>query len=423
MKSINITTTLLALIAMLFVSCDSNKGKVEEQARLFVAAVNNKDKATIYDIYPEAKNIKNMSLPDSIVIGEISVEKTDSSLYIASIANTRMQKLVFEVKGENAIVLKDTYSVLELDSAAMELAIQTGVPVKEISDLNISKLLDDGGDYLTHLKMVYSDQIKGGLVCEDGTYTWNRGYGAVPGSVTVHQSIRNAGDVPLKGSEYNIEFNFYCPNGTAAARKMVESGVDLEPNEATTLTVYPGSGYVRACNNKDFSWNVSVTYKNLSPITTLLKYVKFTGKEYDEYIALKTDNVIKEGSSDKGDTNIEADSLNTEVSKKIKEFYIKYVFGGEEVTEKVINKYCTKKLSKKLADDYEYDDGGYAIWDFRTENQDGDSEKSGVTKIESIGDYKYKVSFNDMGTNAACIISVVNEGGSILFDELERISE
>ena len=83
MKSINITTTLLALIAMLFVSCDSNKGKVEEQARLFVAAVNNKDKATIYDIYPEAKNIKNMSLPDSIVIGEISVEKTDSSLYIA----------------------------------------------------------------------------------------------------------------------------------------------------------------------------------------------------------------------------------------------------------------------------------------------------------------------------------------------------
>ena len=168
---------------------------------------------------------------------------------------------------------------------------------------------------------------------------------------------------------------------------------------------------------------MSVTYKNLSPITTLLKYVKFTGKEYDEYIALKTDNVIKEGSSDKGDTNIEADSLNTEVSKKIKEFYIKYVFGGEEVTEKVINKYCTKKLSKKLAGDYEYDDGGYAIWDFRTENQDGDSEKSGVTKIESIGDYKYKVSFNDMGTNAACIISVVNEGGSILFDELERISE
>lgn len=285
MKSINITTTLLALIAMLFVSCDSNKGKVEEQVRLFVAAVNNKDKATIYDIYPEAKNIKNMSLPDSIVIGEISVEKTDSSLYIASIANTRMQKLVFEVKGENAIVLKDTYSVLELDSAAMELAIQTGVPVKEISDLEISKLMGEEGDYIEFLKTMYADEIQGGLVKESGTWHAQQAYG---GNVTVTQPIRNVGSVPIKGSEYNVEITFYSPNGTASAHlKKVENGVDLEPNEATTLYLYPGSGYVEACFAHDFAWTVSFVYKNQSPIGSLLNKAKLKGKEYDEFLKSK----------------------------------------------------------------------------------------------------------------------------------------
>ena len=420
MKRISIKTALWALVAILFVSCDSNKGKIEEQARLFVAAINNKDKATIYNIYPEAKNVSNMSLPDSIGAGDISVEKTDSSLYIASIANARMQKLIFEIKGEKEIVLNDTYSVLELDSAAMELAIQTGVPVKEISDLNLSKLMDVEGDYITHLSMVFADKVKGELIKEQGMYSWGRNYGSA--TVTINQPIRNTGDVSIKGNEYNIEFTIYSASGTAATKKIVEPGVDLEPGEATTITLFANE-YFNTAFNRELRWNVFFAYKNMPPIVALLKYVKFTGKEYDEYIALKTDNVVKKGTSDKSNTKNGTDSLDTEVSKKIKEFYTKYVFGEEEVTDEVMNKYCTKKLLKKLADDYEYDGGGYAIWDFRTDNQDGDKAKSGVTKIESVGDKKYKVSFNDMGTNAACIVSVVNEGGIILFDELERITE
>ena len=281
MKKISISFILLALYAIVFCSCDSNKGKIEEITNLFISAVNNKDKASFYSIFPEAKNITNMSITDSIAIGKVSVEKIDSFMYVATIANARIQKLVFNAKDEKSIVMIDSYSVLELDSAALELAIQTGVPVKEISDLNISKLMDMEGDYITYLNMLYAESIKGGLVKEDGTYVASRNYG---GSVTVNQSIRNNGDVPIKGNEYNIEFRFYCPNGSAASRKVIEPGVDLEPNEATTITVFPGSGYVNACYNHDFGWEVSVTYKNLSPITTLLKYVKFTGKEYDEFI-------------------------------------------------------------------------------------------------------------------------------------------
>ena len=104
--------------------------------------------------------------------------------------------------------------------------------------------------------------------------------------------------------------------------------------------------------------------------------------------------------------------------ERIQKFYEKYVFGNEEATDEVINSYCTKKLAKKLADDYEYEGGGYAVWDFRSGAQDGDSDVQKVNSVEALGEGKYKVSYNDMGTKGSCIISVVVEGDTVLFDEI-----
>jgi len=101
---------------------------------------------------------------------------------------------------------------------------------------------------------------------------------------------------------------------------------------------------------------------------------------------------------------------------KIKEFYQKYVFGVEGLTDEVVNKYCTKKLAKKLADDYDYDDGGYAVWDFRSGNQDGDEDTQEVISVEPLGNNTYNVKYNDMGAIGICVISVI--GDEILFDEI-----
>ena len=294
-----IKITILTFRILLCCACDSdkNKVKIKEVTDMFVSAINAKDKATIYSIYPNAKNINNMSLPDSIQKGDITIEKNDSVSYIVSIANARMQKLVFEVKSENEVVLNDTYSVLELDSASLELAIQTGVPVKEISDLNVSKLLDVEGDYIEFLKKTHADEIQGSLVRENGTWTAQRAYG---GNVTVTQAIRNVGTVPIKGSEYNVEFTFYSPNGTSNAHlKKVENGVDLEPNEATTFYLYPGNGYVEACYEHDFNWNVSFVYKNQPPISSLLNKAKLKGTEYEEYVKSKESDETKHGTDSK----------------------------------------------------------------------------------------------------------------------------
>ena len=116
------------------------------------------------------------------------------------------------------------------------------------------------------------------------------------------------------------------------------------------------------------------------------------------------------------------DSVRAEVVdpaiELIDQFYKSYVFGDEETTEEVVKRYCTKKLAKKLADDYEYEGGGYAIWDFRSGAQDGDSDVQKVNSIVPLGEGRYKVNYNDMGIIGACTITVVVENGSILFDEI-----
>ena len=111
---------------------------------------------------------------------------------------------------------------------------------------------------------------------------------------------------------------------------------------------------------------------------------------------------------------------NAKAIEKIQEFYQKYVFGREEMTREVAYKYCTKSLAKKLADDYDYDGDGYAVWDFRSGAQDGDSDVQEVISIEELTENTYKVTYNDMGHKGVCIITVVSEGDDILFHEIDN---
>lgn len=271
---------LVLLCGLILCACDNNKGKIEDAAKRFINAVNLGDKVTIYDLYPKAKNLTNMTLPDSIQQGEISVEKNEEGNFIVTINNTRQQQLEYILKGEDQFVLNKTYGILELDSSTQELAIKTGVPLKKISDIRLSEILGEDGDFMSYLEEEYSYEINGNLTTEGGQYEWNYNYG---GNVTVHQPIRNIGNSPISGEEYNVEFNFYSPSGAAASLKQVEAGVDLEPGEGYTITMYPGSAYVRVCANHDFSWTTSFVYKNQSTLDNLLKNVSFTGKEYAEF--------------------------------------------------------------------------------------------------------------------------------------------
>lgn len=138
-------------------------------------------------------------------------------------------------------------------------------------------------------------------------------------------------------------------------------------------------------------------------------------QQENDSTTVKTESVEQESVSTNTSENVDA-----KVIGKIQEFYKDYVFGKQDATDEVIAKYCTKKLAKKLADDYEYEGGGYAIWDFRSDAQDGDSDVQEVTNVESLGSGVYKVVFNDMGTKSSCNIKIVIEGDNILFDEISK---
>ena len=103
---------------------------------------------------------------------------------------------------------------------------------------------------------------------------------------------------------------------------------------------------------------------------------------------------------------------------KLREFYRNYVFGSMEATGPVINQYCTEKLARWLRDDYEYEDGGYAVWDLRSGNQDGDSDASALSDVDALGDGKFKVHYFDMGVARSCVVTCVISGDDILFDEV-----
>ena len=117
----------------------------------------------------------------------------------------------------------------------------------------------------------------------------------------------------------------------------------------------------------------------------------------------------------------DSENIDVKAIEKIQTFYSKHIFGNEFANDSVIAKYCTKGLAQELSKAYdnEYSDGGgYAVWKFRSNAQDGEDIQE-VEKIEPLGDGKYLVHYNDMGNKGTHTISIVIQDGEIFFDKLD----
>lgn len=111
--------------------------------------------------------------------------------------------------------------------------------------------------------------------------------------------------------------------------------------------------------------------------------------------------------------------VSVQQEELVKEFYAKYVFGNMPVKEDILSHYCTERLINKLQQDYDYEGGGYAIWDFRTGNQDGPSKESRITSIKVISPIILDVHFIDMGTAGSHKIHFRPDGATYKMDEIE----
>lgn len=113
-------------------------------------------------------------------------------------------------------------------------------------------------------------------------------------------------------------------------------------------------------------------------------------------------------------------ALEEQAPARIKDFYIKYVYGGWETNEGALRKYCTKKMVKKLRDSYDYEGEGFAVWDFRAKLDDSDFSVSSFQSVESRGDGVFRAHYKEFGKAGYCDVRMVMEDGKPMIDQIIR---
>lgn len=281
MKLRNYSMLLLALCAMAFCACDSNKGKLKDCATQFIAAYNDGDKAAIYEMFPALKKYPNLSIAGEIGQGgDISVEKEDSTgNYIVTINEQKKQRLVFAIDSIGEIKMVDTYGVFRLDSISRELALKTGVPVKKVSDVWMAWLMSPESDFINDLK---TSKGQNNLSAKYGAYAWgHRNDGSY---VSMDFTIRNNSSQTISGKDYYlVVIPKRYSTGEEYPSKTID-GVDIAPNEVREFNVIDPPLY-RIADDRDLSYTVNIKYRTESILAFLLNYSNLNGDEFEEFMA------------------------------------------------------------------------------------------------------------------------------------------
>ncbi|MEE0975056.1 MAG: PDZ domain-containing protein [Muribaculaceae bacterium] len=266
---------LSAIFACLFlVSCDANKGKVADMAEKFIKAVSEKDKVTVYQLYPALRNMDLLvfptTLPDDI---DVEFDETDS-VYVAKLGDEK--SLIVEVYGEDKLQIIDSYKVFKLDSLTYELAAKIGAPVNSKSDMWNGKYFDDDSHFISWLGS-NSGKI---LSTDQGYYTW---WGS--GRTEITQRVTNHSKHTFNWDEYSIQFEFKNRKTGEIVGTHTETGLTLAPGESRTIEFRKDALYQTA-RKSQLSWKggVKVVFKEKYQAHAYAKFGEFKGDEYSRHI-------------------------------------------------------------------------------------------------------------------------------------------
>ena len=127
-----------------------------------------------------------------------------------------------------------------------------------------------------------------------------------------------------------------------------------------------------------------------------------------------------EGNADSTLTSVEATSTCDEGNEQRIIDFITEMYNNRDFEDSdFLEKHCSPEMLKKLQDDFEYEGGGYASWDFRSGAQDGYSDRHEVISVERQGDDWYKYEFYDMGVKESHLIKVVAKEGTLKIEDLK----
>lgn len=83
-----------------------------------------------------------------------------------------------------------------------------------------------------------------------------------------------------------------------------------------------------------------------------------------------------------------------------------------------LERHCSKDLLTKLAEEYDYEGEGYAVWKFRSAAQDGPSKEYAMKSIEDEGNGWYKYTAIDMGITFTKRIKISHKGRRIIIENI-----
>ena len=286
MRRLLFLSILLATIITMSSCEDENTSRAKEIANQFADAVNSKDKATIYELYPNVNDMPNISIISNIDKGKVRVEYNDKNKeYQAFFGNNQRPSISLKIDSTNTMNIMDSYGIIILDSVVYELALKTGVPINKLSDKFLCDLMRERGSYINWIgsKYTWDDLITvESCVFVDDSYP-----------PILCATIRNKGDKNIKGEDYKIVFDLYYKIVKEKYLTLIEEGIDVNSKGRENLNVlcYGNNGDFGDINN-----NTDVVYhiinNGLSLHERLLKYADITGEEYLAF--LNEDKKMKE---------------------------------------------------------------------------------------------------------------------------------
>ena len=262
---------LSAIFACLFlVSCDANKGKVADMAEKFIKAVSEKDKVTVYQLYPALRNMDLLvfptTLPDDI---DVEFDETDS-VYVAKLGDEK--SLIVEVYGEDKLQIIDSYKVFKLDSLTYELAAKVGAPVNSKSDMWNGKYFDDDSHFISWL-----GSNSGKILSTDNGYYWSNG--------RIEERVTNHSKHSFGWDEYSIQYEFKNKKTGEIVGTHTVTGSSLAPGESYTES-FRKEGLVYYASRKILTWGSGgkIVFKEKYQAHAYAKFGEFKGDEYDRHV-------------------------------------------------------------------------------------------------------------------------------------------
>ena len=407
-QSAIIMAAVLSFMGMTACSQENTKAEATAFANRFASFVDQNNLDSIRALYPDAEECDSFALTYNA--DSMRVEANEmGDLFTVTLGKGK--DFVVAKSEEGKMIVTNSHGLVAYRADDISFAKSIGQYKEGLTDVKLARRMavkEFKHNLISSFVQDMESKVEVGKLNREvrrPMFAADEGIGAV--------TIKNATSMVIDGNDYKVDI---FADGQHGSGTYEVKGKKIPANGFVNLQfTYAGNTYPR---------NALVTFV-LSDEELFSKYYKATGNEFDKYLknhGIDLDGIAEEQktASNQSAAPVDWAKEDAEAEKFIQYFYDVYVWGdGDFYADGRI--YCTKKMLKKLKDDYEYDGDGYAIWDFRSPSQEGPLEFSEVKSVKRVGNERvYQVKMSDMGIPYTSVVTLIkNSAGKLMIDDVK----